>query len=56
MKRLAIVLALASGTPGCAHKQLTNQEFAVGAVYAAALFALIFLAVPCNEAGMQCHR
>jgi hypothetical protein len=54
MKRLAIVLALASGTPACAHKQLTNQEFAAGAVYLVAVFALIFLAVQCN--GMQCHE
>jgi heme/copper-type cytochrome/quinol oxidase subunit 3 len=56
MKRLAIVLALASGTPGCAHRQLTNQQFAVGAVYAAMLLGLVFLAVRCNDPGSHCER
>jgi methionine-rich copper-binding protein CopC len=57
MKRLALVLALAHGTAGCAHQQLTNRQVAAGAVTAAAVITLtLLLSVQCNELTMQCHR
>jgi len=39
---LALCAALAAG-PGCAHRQLTNQEFAVGAVVVVAVAGLLVL-------------
>lgn len=54
MKRLALVAVLASST-GCAHKQLTNRQVALGVVSAAAVVGLVvLLALQCNELTMDC--
>jgi hypothetical protein len=51
---LALILALAHGTTGCAH-QLTNAEFAAGAV-AVGLFVgvPVLLAIECDRPGVEC--
>jgi len=49
MKRLALVLALAHGTAGCAHQQLTNTQVVVGLAAVAGLTLLILYATPCND-------
>jgi hypothetical protein len=55
---LALVLALAHGTTGCAH-QLTNAEFAAGAVGVALVAAGIAIGGPwslrCSELTMPCE-
>jgi hypothetical protein len=52
---LALVLALAHGTTGCAH-QLTNTEFVVGAVAVTALVgAALLMTSDCNELTTQCR-
>jgi hypothetical protein len=50
---LALVLALAQGTTGCAH-QLTNAEFAYGVVMVVGAAALAVTLGTCNELTMQC--
>jgi hypothetical protein len=56
MKRTALVLALALGTSGCAHKQLTNKQVAVGVVSVAAVVGLvILLSIQCNDLTEQCN-
>lgn len=54
---LALVLALAHGTTGCAH-QLTNSEFAAGAVGVALVAAGIAIGGPwsfrCSELTTPC--
>jgi hypothetical protein len=52
--RLALVLALAHGTTGCAH-QLTNAEVAYGVVMVAGVTALAFTLGGCNELTTQCR-
>jgi len=49
---LALVLALALGTTGCAH-QLTNTEFAVGAV---AVAAIVAISIVTPSVGYSCAR
>jgi hypothetical protein len=53
--RLALVLALAHGTTGCAH-QLTNAELATGALFVTAVVAGAFLAGTghCNDLTTRC--
>lgn len=52
---LALALALASTTPGCAH-QLTNADLAVGVIAAAVVVGGVALwSVHCNEAAMRCR-
>lgn len=56
MKRLALVVALASASAGCAHKQLTNRQVAVGAVAAVAVIGLIvLLSLQCDELTSDCQ-
>jgi general stress protein CsbA len=44
MKRfVGLALATALASSGCAHRQLTNQEFAVGAVFVALAAGVIVL-------------
>jgi hypothetical protein len=50
---LALVLALAHGTTGCAH-QLTNAELAYGVVMVVGVAALAVTLGSCNELTMQC--
>ncbi|HEX3763665.1 MAG TPA: hypothetical protein VHW23_33440 [Kofleriaceae bacterium] len=45
---LALVLALAHGTTGCAH-QLTNEEFAAGAVGVALVVATVVVSGPWSD-------
>ncbi|HEX3763681.1 MAG TPA: hypothetical protein VHW23_33520, partial [Kofleriaceae bacterium] len=53
---LALAVALAHGTTGCAHGQLTNTEFVVGAVVVVGLVGLALLkATDCNELTTQCR-
>ncbi len=53
---LALVLALAHGTTGCAHGQLTNTEFMVGAVVVTGVVAAALLMTSgCNELTTQCR-
>jgi hypothetical protein len=56
MKRLALVVALAHGSAGCAHKQLTNRQVATGAIAAVAVVGLIvLLSLQCDELTSQCR-
>ncbi len=51
---LALVLALAQGTTGCAH-QLTNAEFAAGAVAIGLLVGVpVLLTIECGRPGVEC--
>jgi hypothetical protein len=51
---LALILALAHGTTGCAH-QLTNAELAYGVVMVAGVVALGVVLSGCNELTTQCR-
>lgn len=51
---LALVLALAHGTTGCAH-QLSNAEFAAGVVTIAAIAGAAVMLSGCNELTTQCR-
>lgn len=51
---LALALALAHGTTGCAH-QLTNAELATGVVMVAGVAALAVVLGGCNELTTQCR-
>jgi hypothetical protein len=54
---LALALALAHGSAGCAHQQLTNADVALGAVVVAAVVGLMMLpSVPCDELRSDCHH
>ena len=56
MKRLALILALAHGTAGCAH-QLTNRDVALGLVVAAGLTVIVIAGgKTCNELTTSCPR
>jgi hypothetical protein len=53
---LALVLALAHGTTGCAHQQLTNADVVFGAVAVAAVVAgAVLMTSSCNELTTQCR-
>lgn len=45
-----VIAAGLAGQPACAHRQLTNQQVAVGAVIAVGVVGLIYLVVT------QCHK
>ena len=51
---LALILALAHGTSGCAH-QLSNAELAAGAVTVAGVAAIAVMLSGCNELTTQCR-
>ena len=52
---LALVVALAHATTGCAH-QITNTEFVVGAIAATALVAgALLMTSDCNELTTTCR-
>jgi hypothetical protein len=56
MKRLALVVALATASAGCAHKQLTNRQVAVGVVAGVAVVGLVvLLALQCNDLTTDCR-
>ncbi len=52
MRRISAILFAASlaSQPGCAHRQLTNEQVAAGVVIAAGVAGLVYLAV------QQCHK
>jgi len=53
---LALALALAHGTTGCAHGQITNTEFVVGAVVVVGLVAgALLMTSNCDELTTQCR-
>lgn len=51
---LALILALAHGTTGCAH-QLSNAELAAGVVTVAAIAGAAVMLSGCNELTTQCR-
>lgn len=53
-RSLALALALAHATTGCAH-QLTNAELATGVVMVAAVAASAVMLSGCNELTTQCR-
>ena len=58
MKRIALpaVLALALGSAGCAHKQLTNRQVALGAVGIAAIVLLVVvMSTQCDNDFEDCN-
>ena len=56
MQRLALVLALAQPAAGCAGKQLTNRQVALGAISAAAVIGIIvLLSLQCNDLTSECE-
>jgi len=53
MRVAAIVAASLWLHPGCAHRQLTNQEVAIGAIAVAFMGGLVYLAVTQCEKGVN---
>jgi hypothetical protein len=54
--RVALALALAHGGAGCAHRQLTNADVALGAVITVLVVGTVVLpSVRCDELRMDCH-
>ena len=57
---IAATLALALGlgaNPGCAHRQVTNREVAIGAVAVVGVTALVWLAiVQCRKSAAFCDN
>jgi hypothetical protein len=54
--RIALALALAHGTTGCAHQQITDTEFMFGAAAVAGIVAgALLMTSECNELTTRCR-
>jgi hypothetical protein len=52
---IAVIAALA--TSGCAHKQLTNRQVAIGAAVVVGVGLLLYLAIEqCNKGAAYCDN
>ncbi len=56
MKPLLLIFALALGSAGCAHQQLTNRQIAYGVIGAAAVtLIVVMLVTQCDDTGDDCN-
>lgn len=56
MKPLLLTLALALGSSGCAHQQLTNRQVTYGVIGAAAVtLIVVMLVTQCDDTGDDCN-
>lgn len=57
MVAAAVVVALSGASVGCAHKQPTNRQVAIGAAVVVGLGLLLYLAIEqCNKGPTYCDN